>query len=161
MATYNAIPNSSHQTVEVSTGTAIKTVLQVATPSTTDILVLGWSVSFQGVVVTDAPIIATLIDTNVAATVTSLTPGKYGNRLAPASLCVGGTSATGYNASAEGTITDSTILDSGHVHPQGAYGVWFPKPQVVAVSRFLRIRVLAAVSVDCIPMIVWKEPAES
>jgi hypothetical protein len=45
---------------------------------------------------------------SAAATVTSFTPLKL-NPASPSALAVGGTSATGYNATAEGTDTD--ILD--------------------------------------------------
>ena len=40
---------------EVSTLTGLATMLQVATPSTTGIHVLGWGISFDGIVSTDAP----------------------------------------------------------------------------------------------------------
>ncbi len=161
MALYNAIPKSSHAVVEVATGVAIKSVLQVATPSTTDIRVLAWGVSFDGTVAGNAPGQVTLVDVDVAATVTALTPEEFGSADNQASLCVSGTSATGYNGSAEGSIADSRILDCQEVHPQTGYAVWFPEgrqPRVKA-SRFLRIRCLFAVDVNCIPWIIWQEPA--
>jgi hypothetical protein len=159
---YIATPNSSNAIVEVATGTAVKTVLQVATPSTTGIIVLGWGISFDGISSTAEPIPCALIDVDVAATVTSLTPAKYGDDNDEASLCVGGVSATGYNGSAEGTITASRILDAQEVHPQSGYGVWFPSlqqrvPPRVKVSKFLRIRTTAPAGVNCIPWIVWDE----
>jgi hypothetical protein len=161
LALYIAIPNASHAVTEVATGTAIKTHIQIATPSTTDLKVLGWGVSFDGTSATGAPGVVTLIDTNVAATVTSLTPAAWDNDRAPASLCVGGTSATGFNASAEGTITASRLLDGQNIHPQTGYSVWFPEDYAptVAPSRFLRLRCLFAASVNCIPWVVWREPA--
>lgn len=149
-------------TIEVATGTALKTLLQVATPSTTDIRIHGWGLSFKGISATAAPGECHLIDTDVAATVTSLTPGKWESAFAPNSLCVGGASATGYNASAEGTITAiGAVIDPQEVHPQTGYGVWFPegrRPRV-GVSRFLRLRVTFGADVSCMPWIVWEEPA--
>jgi hypothetical protein len=141
-------------------GTA-KTVLQVATPSTTDILVLGWSVSFDGASGVAVPVICQLIDGDVAATVTAFTPEPYGNSQQPASLCVGGTAATGYNASVEGTMASVRGLDAEHVHPQAGYGVWFPEGSRtrVAPSRFLRIRCQAPAAVNVIPQVYWAEPA--
>ena len=160
MSLYLAIPKASHALVEVATGTVLKTLLQVATPSTTDIRVKGWGVSFDGVVVTNPPGQLTLIDVNVAATVTTLTPEKWESDDAQASLCVGGAALTGSNATAEGTITASRILDGQEVHPQTGYAVWFPGegPKVKA-SRFLRIRALFSVDINGIPWIVWEEPA--
>jgi hypothetical protein len=162
---YNAIPRATTSpfmpTVVALVAATAKTVLQVATPSTTDILVLGWQISFDGASGTAVPVICQLIDGDVAATVTALTPELYGNSQQPASLCVGGTSATGFNASVEGTMTSVRQLDAGHTHPQAGYGVWFPegcRPRVAA-SRFLRIRCQAPAGVNVIPEIWWAEPA--
>jgi len=160
-ALYLAIPKASHALVEVATGTVIKTLLQVATPSTTDLRVVAWGVSFDGVSPTAAPGQLTLIDVDVAATVTTLTPEEWGSDDSQASLCIGGTAATGYNATVEGTITGSRILDGGEVHPQTGYSIWFPeivRPKVKA-SRFLRIRALFAADVNAIPWVIWAEPA--
>lgn len=139
-----------------------KTVLQAGVPSTTDIRVLAWGVSFDGASGTGVPVICQLIDGDVAATVTTMTPETWGNPQAPASLCVGGTAASGYNASAEG-VMGATVraLDSQHVHPQSGYAVWFPesnRPRVAA-SRFLRIRCKAPAIVNVIPWVIWAEPA--
>jgi hypothetical protein len=141
-------------------GTA-KTVLQVATPAGTDIKILSWSVSFDGASGTAVPVICQLIDGDVAATVTAFTPEPYGNSQQPASLCVGGTAATGYNATVEGTMTTVTVADQQHIHPQAGYGVWFPDDsrRRVGPSRFLRIRCQAPANVNVIPAIWWAEPA--
>lgn len=161
MSEYLAIPKSSHALVEVATGTAIKTLLQVATPSTTNIRVVAWGVSFDGIVVTNPAGQVTLIDTDVAATVTTLTPEEWGNADSQASLCVGGTTATGYSATAEGTIAGSTILDGQNVHPQTGYSIWFPERErpIVKASRFLRVRALFSVDINGIPWVLWQEPA--
>lgn len=156
-----AVPKASNAAVEVATGAVLKTLLQVATPSTTDIRVCGWGISFDGASPTAVPGVLELIDVDVAATVTTLTPEEFGSDDNQASLCVGGVSATGYNASAEGTITGSRILDAQNVHPQTGYSIWLPerfRPRVKA-SRFLRVRALFAVTVNGIPWIVWEEPA--
>jgi hypothetical protein len=157
---YAAIPKASHDVVEVATGTGLKTLLQVAPPTGLDILICGWGVSFDGIVVTNPPGRVQLIDVNVAATVTSLTPEEWGDLAGPASLCVGGAALTGYNASAEGTITDSRLLDTQNVHPQAGYSVWFPERErpIITAGRFCRIRTLFSVDVNCLPWIVWREP---
>lgn len=160
-ALYIATPKTSHAITEVATGTSVKTVLQVATPSTTDIRVCGWGISFDGTAPSAAPGICVLIDVDVAATVTALSPDDWGSDDNQSSLCVSGTSATGYNASAEGSIGGSRVLDPQEVHPQSGYSVWFPDralPRVKA-SRFLRIRCTFAADVNSVPWIVWREPA--
>lgn len=161
MALYLAIPGAgSGSAAQVSTGTSLKTLLQVATPSTTRITVRAWGISFEGTSSTATPIQVDFSDTNVAATVTALTPDEWESTDSQPSLCVGGTSATGSNASAEGTITDARMLDSQLVHPQSGYSIWYPesaRPTVVA-SRFLRVRTTAGASVDAIPWILFAEP---
>ncbi len=155
---YIAVPKSSHAVVEVATSAAIKTVLQIATPSTTNIRVIAWCLSLDGT--SGVPGVVTLIDVDVAATVTAVTPEKWENVDNQSSLCVSGTSATGYSGSAEGTIGDSRILDAQEITPNsGGYSIWFPKPPLVKASRFLRIRTLFAVDVNCIPWIIFEEPA--
>jgi len=161
MSLYSAIPKASDAAVQVATSAALKTVLQVATPSTTDIRIAGWGISVDGIVVTNPAGVVELIDVSVAATVTSLTPEKWGNDDAPASLCVGGVSATGHDATAEGSVSGSRLLDAQQVHPQGGYSIWYPsleRPKV-KLSRFLRIRTLFSVTINCLPWIVWDESA--
>ncbi len=63
---------------------------------------------------------------SAAATVTSFTPLKH-NPGDPAALCVGGTSATGTNASAEGT--DSDILDETDWNVLNGEFLWLPVPE--------------------------------
>lgn len=155
---YIALSKASHAAVEVATGTSLKTVLQVATPSTQQIEVVSWGISFDASAAA-APGIVELIDVNVAASVTTFTPEVYGYSNEPASLCVGGAALTGYNATAEGTITASRTLDTQEVPPTSGYRWDFPlgdRP-VIGVSRFLRIRTLFAVSVNCLPFIIWQE----
>ncbi len=161
MSLYMALPKSSHAAVEVATGTAIKTLLQVATPSTTNIRIVAWGVSFDGVVSTNPAGIVTLGDFDVAATVTGVSPEEWGNVDSQASLCVSGASATGYNGSAEGSIAGSTLLDVQEVHPQTGYSLWFPEraQPLVKASRFLRIRALFSVDINSVPWILWEEPA--
>lgn len=156
---YIATPKTSHAITEVATSAAVKTVLQVATPSTTNIRVKAWGISFKGISATAEPGNVVLADVDVAATVTALTPDEWENSDSQASLCVSGTTATGYSASAEGTITDSRFLDPQAVHPQVGYSVWFDKGPLVKASRFLRIRTTFDVDINCIPWVIWEEPA--
>ena len=148
---------------EISTLTSLATMLQVATPATTSIRVLGWGISFKGVVATDAPGMVYLLDCDVGmSAAASLTPDGFNAQgKAVASLCVGGTGATCVHDGTvtEGTITASNLVDVQEVHPQTGYGVWFPndcRPEV-ALSRFLRLRTSFSVSISALPYIVFAE----
>lgn len=153
-----ASPTTAAQVV-VATGTAIKTLLQIATPSTTDIIVLEWGISFDGSAAA-TPIKVELLQTDVAATSgTSLTPTLYGNPNAPASLCVGGTGATNFSPTVEGTITATRVFDAQLIAPTNQYVKQFPlgREPWVPVSKFLRVRVTAGASVNAYTYIVWQE----
>lgn len=156
-AANGASPTTAAQ-VAVTTGTAIKTLLQVATPSTTGLNVIEWGISFDGSAAA-TPIKCELLQTDVAATVTSLTPTLWGDPNAPASLCVGGTTATGYTASAEGTITATRMLDVQFIAPTNQYWKQFPlgREPEIPISKFLRVRVTAGTAVNAYCYIVWEE----
>jgi hypothetical protein len=144
--------------VPVTTGTAIKTLLQVATPSTTKIRVVSWGVSFDGSAAA-TPGRVELFECSGAATVTSLTPTLWGDPGDAASLCVGGTSATGYTATAEGTPSAVRMFDVQLIAPTSQYVREFSlgREPEVAVSKFVRIRVTFAAAVNAYAWIVWEE----
>jgi hypothetical protein len=144
--------------VTVTTGTAIKTMLQVATPSTTAIRVVGWGISFEGSAAA-TPIKVELIQTDVAATVTSVTPTAWSDANGASSLCVGGSALTGHTATAEGTITVTRILVLQFIAPTAQYVYEFSlgREPHIPVSKFLRIRLIALNAVNCYCWIRWAE----
>lgn len=139
------------------------TVLQVGVPSTTDIMVLGWGVSFNGAAGgTQVPVTCWLADDGAAASVgTSYTPDNWGNAQAPASLCVGGAALTAFGCTTFGTPATLRMLDSEFVSPQVGYGVLWPDDRQprVGVSRFLKVNCNAPATVSVIPWVLWAEPA--
>lgn len=151
MATTAALP-------AVTTGTAIKTLLQLATPSTTDIRIVSWGISFDG-----APnaIASELIQTDVAATVTAHVAAgvqPFNDSNAPASRLTLGTAATGFTASAEGTITATRYFDEQTLSSNTYVREWpLGHEPRVPVSKFLRVRVTAAAAVNARCWISWKE----
>lgn len=157
---YSAIPYTSNAAVKVATATSAKTLLQVATPSTQDITVVSWFCSFDASAAA-TPIILELLQFDVAATVTSLTPTPYSDPNAPASLCVGGTSATGYNASMEGSPTTTLIKDVQQVPPTSGVVIQYPlgREPGIPISKFLRLRATGAASdtPNALVGVVWEE----
>lgn len=144
--------------VKVTTGATIKTMLQVATPSTVGLSIVQWHIEFDGSAA-GTPILVELIQTDVAATVTSVTPEKWADPNGIASLCVGGTTATGHTATGEGTITATRVFDARLVAPTDRYEYEFSlgREPYMPVSKFLRIRVTAPVAVNAICGIRWRE----
>jgi len=159
--TWNGPMPTSAAQAPVTTGTAIKTLLQIATPSTRGIQVVKWGISFDGSAA------ATSVCSNshligVAATVTAHVAAgvqPYNDSGAPASLVTLGTSATGYTATAEGTIAAVREFDVQFVAPTNQYILQEPLDEGgdVSVSKFLRVRVTAAAAVNAYCFVVWKE----
>jgi len=145
----------------VTTGTAIKTMLQIATPSTRPIRVVEWGISFDGSAAA-TPIKCELLQTDVAATVTAHVAAgvqPFNDPNAPASLVTLGTTATGYTATAEGTITTTRQGDVQFVAPTNQYIKQWPLDNEfqVPISKFLRVRVTAGTAVNCYCYVVWAE----
>lgn len=152
-----ASPTTAAQ-VKVASGTSIKTLLQVATPASTGIVVIEWGISFDGFSAA-LPVEVELLQTDVAATSgSSLTPTPFGIDQT-ASLCVGGTGATCYSPSAEGSITATRVLDAQLVSPTNQYWKQYPlgREPFVPVSKFLRLRVTAGTTVNCYGYIAFEE----
>jgi hypothetical protein len=151
----------------VTTATTIKTMLQIATPATRQIVILAWGFSLDDPPGADS--VFELIQTDVAATVTAhvasgvqpVNPGM------PASLVTLGTSATGFTGTAEGTITATRTFDivsmssiSAEAAPFLTYEKEFPDYRLptVDVSKFLRIRsTTPTTGVDMRCWVAWDE----
>ena len=162
MPQYIAQPRATSapfELTEVALANGLKTMLQIKAV-TKDVRICAWHISTDGAAA-GTPFPAELCICDVAATVTSLTPDVWENEDAVAALAVGGTSATGYNASAEGTLTTQRIVDSTEVRPDGdRYTFWFPlkeRPKCPA-SSFVRIRThYTATTVNCNVYIIFDE----
>lgn len=167
MAELYLIPNGARPTtaaqVAVTTGTAIKTMLQVKLGrAVLRAKVVEWGISFDGSAAA-TPINCELLTTKtVAATVTAhvasgiinLDPrGNAPTDLDPFDF---GTAATGYTASAEGTITDSRPMDPQLIAPTNQYVKQWPlgREPWFDQNEFLRIRVTAGAAVNALCYVV-------
>jgi len=145
--TWNGPAPTTAAQVSVTTGTAIKTMLQLATPSTRMIQILEWGFSLDDPPGADG--VVELLQTDVAATVTAHVASGVVN-LDPngtTTLLTLGTSATGYTSSAEGSITATRVFDTVSLSSvSGESGLSYVRTfmpddrPIVAVSKFLRVR---------------------
>jgi hypothetical protein len=100
----------------------------------------------------------------VAATVTAYVANdltKFSDPNQAASILTLGTTASGYTATAEGTITATRTADVHLIDPVANY-VWawaLDQEFRVNVSKFLRIRVTAPAAVNALCWILWAEQA--
>lgn len=148
-------PTSASQ-VAVTTGTAIKTLLQLKPFNQCKIT--AWGISFDGSAAA-TPILVELLETGtVFATVTASADAdvvkQSGSDQAVASVAglTLGTAATGYTGSAEGTITASKMFDAQLIAPTNQYIYQFPLGQepVLIIGNACRIRVKAGAAVNAI-----------
>jgi hypothetical protein len=147
----------------VTTGTSIKTMLQLATPAARQITVISWGYLLDQFPTTTLTGKIELVETDVAATVIAhiasgvqpLLPGV------PASQLTLGTSATGYTANAEGSVTTTRTFDQDQINgvtflggTDAMYEYQFMQDErpVVAVSKFLRVRATFGSAVN---MLTW------
>ncbi len=144
---------------KVATGATIKTLLQISTPSTIGLRVVEWGISFDAVAAT--PVECELVETGaINATVTAYNAGDVVKMNGPndaATLMTLGTANSGFTSSAEGTITATRLGDYQLVAQQ--YVKQFPlgREFEVAASKFLRVRVTAAVTAGAVCYVCWEE----
>lgn len=165
--TYNSAMPTTAAIAKVTTGTAIKTMLQIAPVSTRMIQLISWGFSLDAAPATTGVGIVELIDTDVAATVTAHSATGI-IRLDPntdASLVTLGTSATGFTGSAEGTPTASRTLavelvagvSNGAAPINYNYQFMPDERPIIAGSRFLRVRVTFSAAVNMLTWVCWEE----
>lgn len=151
-------PTTASQ-VAVTTGTAIKTLLQVKPGATQILKVREWGISFDGSAAA-TPGIIELCVTDVAATVTAHVAAgihKYDSEALAAgdpttNIIAVGTTSTGYTASAEGTITTVRQGDVQQIAPTNQLIYQFPLGVafVIQAGEFMRIRVKFAAAINAI-----------
>lgn len=158
---WNGVSPTTAAQVPVTTGNVIKTLLQLATPSTLRIYIVEWGICFDGSAAA-TPIRCELMTCTGAATVTTLAAGDCSgitDPLGPPTLLTMGTSATGFTASGEGTPAAVDMLDVQFVAPTAQYVKQWPlgREPTCQASRFVRVRVTAAAAVNAYCYVVWGE----
>lgn len=150
--------------VAVTTGTAIKTMLQITPGANNPIWVKAWGISFDGAAA-NTPIKCELLSTGtVAATVTAhvaagVQPYQGGSNV-PVSTVTLGTGGTGYTSNGtEGTITATRHFDLQFIPPTNQYVMLWPlgDEPVIKPAEMLRVRVTAGTAVNCYCWVRWNE----
>lgn len=157
---YNGPMVTTAAYVPVTTGTAIKTLLQIKAPAAAPMVVWKWGLDFDGTGTT--PIKCELIETGtVAATVTAHVAAgiqQYSHAQIASQVQLG-TTASGYTATAEGTITATRYGSINSVLPgNGDRNEWsLGREFFVPPGNILRIRVTATAAVNCAAYCAWDE----
>lgn len=143
----------------VTTGTSIKTMLQVKPSATVIAKIVEWGISFDGSAAA-TPGKIELIETDVAATVTAAVAADItkldGDALMggdqTTNLIQVGTTSTGYTASGEGSTTSvRNLAGPQFLPPTAPFIQQFPLGNypVIQISKFARIRVTFGAAVNC------------
>lgn len=159
--TWNGAAPTSAALAKVTTGTSIKTMLQLATPSTEQMQILAWGFSLDAA--PGGASVVELLQTDTAATVTTAHVSSGVVNLdpnGPATRLTLGVTATGYTSLAENAPAATRLFDTKEI-PAAAGAtdltyekVFLPYAQpIVAVSKFLRVRVTVATS--AVNMVCW------
>lgn len=149
-------PTTAAQAV-VTTGTSIKTLLQIKPGATQYMRVIEWGISFDGSAAA-TPIKVELLEQDVAATVTAHVAAGI---VKVDALAVGagdpttdifevGTAATGYTSSNENSPAASRMFDAELVAPTNQYVKQFPlgREPILKAGQFTKIRVTAGAAVN-------------
>lgn len=159
------LPNGPSPTtaaqVAVTTGTAIKTLLQVKLGASTNQIakIVEWGISFDGSAAA-TPIKCELLTTGtVKATITEFVAADIINLSDPNAAAVtddfpfaftAAGDESGYTATAEGSITATRMFDVQFIAPTNQYVKQFPlgREPVFRFDEYLRIRVTAGAAVN-------------
>lgn len=156
---FNGPSPTTGSQVAVTTGTALKTLLQVKPGATQIIKIREWGISFDGSAAA-TPGVVTASVTDTAATVTAHAAAgihKYDSEALAAgdpttNIFAVGTTSTGYTASGEGTVGTNRICASHLIAPTNQLIYQFPlgNAYIVQPSEFFRIRVTFAAAINAI-----------
>ena len=160
---YNGAMVTTAAPTKITTGTAIKTLQQISTPSTLGLEVIEWGISFDGSAAA-TPGVCELVDTvAINATVTAYAAADITKLSQAASALASnvtlGTANSGFTSSAEGSITATRQMDTQLLPPTAPYIKQFPLergPEVLA-SEFLRVRVTFGTAINALCYVVWAE----
>lgn len=153
----NSAAGTTAAPVKVTTGTAIKTMLQFKPSSTLPAKIIEWGCSFDGSAAA-TPGNIELLESDVAATVTALAAADI-TKFDAAAIAGGdpttnliqvGTSATGFTATAEGNTTVARLFDWQLIAGTNQYVKQFPlgREPICQVGKFVRIRMTFAAAVN-------------
>ena len=154
--------------VPVTTGTAIKTLLQIKPATNSPLLIVEWGISFDAFVAA-APGDVELIETGtIFATVTAFAAADvmpYHNPNAPVNTAGASgiplnlsTTASGFDASAEGTVVAGRVIDAQQIAPTGQYSKQYPlgREGGIEPGSALRIRTTFAAAINAVCYIIFE-----
>lgn len=140
-------------TVQIATGTSAKTLLQVIAASNHRVRIKEWSIAFEGISNTAAPIQVRVLKQTSAGTMSALTPIKWDDN-ADETLQV----TAQHTSTGEPSASDVKQIEL--VHPQSGY-TWQPPSSeedlVIPGGQRMGWEVNAGADVDAIVRVIGEE----
>ncbi len=165
---FNGAAPGAAQLAKQSTGTAIATLFQIATPATVGLEIVEWGISFDGsaaatpgmceLIVATGGALTTGLTNFVAADINKQT--FSGNGLASQITLASASSAWNpAHAGTEVTPTGPRVADGQQLPPTAPYIKQFPleRGPEMNFSEFLRVRVQFGTTVNALAYVVWAE----
>lgn len=144
----------------VASGTALKTILQIATDANRQIAVYGLRISYAGTSSTATPVRTLLQRQTSAGTGGASLTSLYGpSRLDPGSPASTVTCLKGPAGTWTGEPTAGEVTFAQEVHPQTGMGEYIPLGDeiIVSASGRLAVVVIAAATVPVTAQLYWRE----
>lgn len=150
---YNGPGPTSAQMLAVTSGTAIKTMMQLATPATQAINIRAWGIIHDGHASCTSASAELISHATGGATVTAYSTGDITGQNADgqqyaSNTVISSTTNGGFTSTNEQTLTAVDVLDSTYLVATAAdrYTMQWPQGEwpYVALSRWVRIRVTMA-----------------
>lgn len=153
---FNAAMPTTGPMVQVDTTAILRTMLQIKCDH--KVIIVEWGASMNAATAAEGPQFELLTTGTVFGTVTAhgeTGVSKYNDPDGVASSTLGftlSTTGTGFDASAEGSITITQVFDAQIIQPTGLFVIQFPlgREPVANHDDALRIRVKAPVAVNCL-----------
>ena len=160
---HNSLRPTTAAPVKQPTGTAVRTMLQLATTTLEGLYIVEWGISFDGSAAA-APIQVELFGCTGAATMsTALAAVDVQNVANPGGAAVNalqfGAALSGFATAAvtEGTVANYRAFDIQQVAPTSQYVKQYPlgREPAALLSTFVRVRVTAAATVNAYTYIIF------
>ena len=140
-------------TVQIATGTSAKTLLQVVAASNHRVRIKEWSIAFEGVSNTAAPIQVRVLKQTTAGTMSALTPVKWNDNDDETLQ-----TTAQHTSTSEPTASDVKQIEL--VHPQSGY-TWQPPSSeedlIIPGGQRMGWEVTAAADVDAVVRVIAEE----
>lgn len=158
---YNGASVTTAAPVAITTGTVVKTMIQLSTTANREARVVEWWWEGSASAAQSPAVIELMFHGSGAATVTAYAAGdikKYEPNSVATALSLGSTNS-GFTASGEGTPAGGTFSVTHQLQPTTGYYFQYPlnREPEAAASTFIRLRNTVNPAVNAICGVAWEE----